>query len=243
MRRCLFGWPAFNIELVWGWGTKMGALTGKALELARSKARADVRSLRERCARLDEDAIGVILGEARSHYAWRDEAISDDVLQRIYEVAASGPTSMNSCPARFVFVSSADGKERLARSLKPANLEKMRAAPVTAIVAHDLEFWRKLPFLFPHEDRRHHFDGKPEHAGITAFRNGTLQGAYLMIAARAMGLDVGPMSGFSNEIVDQEFFADTSFRSNFLCSLGYADESALFQKLPRFPYEEVCSHA
>ncbi len=110
----------------------------------------------------------------------------------------------------------------------------MMAAPVTAIIAHDLEFWRELPFLFPHEDRRPHFEGKPAHAETTAFRNGTLQGAYFMIAARALGLDVGAMSGFSNAIVDEEFFAGTTLRSNFLCNLGYADETALFQKLPRF---------
>jgi 3-hydroxypropanoate dehydrogenase len=127
--------------------------------------------------------------------------------------------------------------------LKAKNIDKMMEAPVTAIIAHDLDFWKELPFLFPHEDRRPHFEGKAEHAEVTAFRNGTLQGAYFMIAARALGLDVGAMSGFSNEIVDQEFFAETPLKSNFLCNLGYADESALFQKLPRFPFDKVCSFA
>ena len=119
----------------------------------------------------------------------------------------------------------------------------MRRAPGTAIIAHDLEFWRYLPFLFPHEDRRPYFEGKPEHSETTAFRNGTLQGAYFMIAARALGLDVGAMSGFSNAVVDEEFFAGTTLRSNFLCNLGYADEAALFQKLPRFPFEQACNYA
>ena len=150
---------------------------------------------------------------------------------------------MNTCPARIVFVTSEDGKERLKKSLKPANVAKMATAPVTAIIAHDLEFWKELPFLFPHEDRRPLFEGKPAHIEATAFRNGTLQGAYFMIAARALGLDVGAMSGFDNDMVDEEFFAGTTLKSNFLCNLGYADESALFQKLPRFAFDKVCSFA
>ncbi|WP_322107877.1 malonic semialdehyde reductase [Vibrio algarum] len=139
------------------------------------------------------------------------------------------------------FVTSSEGKDRLAASLKEKNIDKMRAAPVTVIIAHDLEFWQKLPFLFPHEDRTPLFRGKPEYCERTAFLNGTLQGAYLMIAARALGLDIGPMSGFSNQIVDDTFFAGTTLRSNFLCNLGYADENALFQKLPRFEFEDVCT--
>lgn len=116
-------------------------------------------------------------------------------------------------------------------------------APVTAIVAYDMDFWKQLPFLFPHEDRRHLFDGNPDYVADTAYRNGTLQGAYFMIAARAVGLDVGAMSGFSNKVVDEEFFAGSTLKSNFLCNLGYADETALFQKLPRFSFEQVCSYA
>ncbi|MEM8854930.1 MAG: malonic semialdehyde reductase [Pseudomonadota bacterium] len=194
-------------------------------------------------AALDEAAIGLILSRARSHYAWRDRPVPDTLLRRIYEIASSGPTSMNCCPARFVFVTSEAGKAKLAKSLKPKNVPKMMAAPVTAIIAHDVEFWRKLPFLFPHEDRRPFFDGKPAHSEETAFRNATLQGAYFMIAARAVGLDVGAMSGFSNAVVDAEFFAETTLRSNFLCNLGYGDETALFQRLPRFSFEDVCSYA
>ena len=169
--------------------------------------------------------------------------MSRELLETIFEITINGPTSMNCCPARFVFVTSDEGKDRLAKSLKAKNIDKMRDAPVTAIIAHDLEFWTHLPFLFPHEDRRPHFEGKPEHTETTAFRNATLQGAYFMIAARAVGLDVGAMSGFSNEIVDDEFFADTTFKSNFLCNLGYADETALFQKLPRFGFDDICTFA
>ncbi|MDO6485615.1 MAG: malonic semialdehyde reductase [Shimia thalassica] len=221
----------------------MTGLTGEALEQARAQAQEDVRALRARQSTLDNDSIDVILSDARSHYAWQDKPVSTELLHRLYEITALGPTSMNTCPARFVFVTSDEGKQRLAKSLKEKNIDKMMAAPVTAIIAHDLEFWKELPFLFPHEDRRPHFEGKPEHSEVTAFRNGTLQGAYFMIAARALGLDVGAMSGFSNQIVDEEFFAGTSLKSNFLCNLGYADESALFQKLPRFPFDKACSFA
>ena len=209
----------------------------------RAAAQTAVRRLRDRKPTLDDDSIDLILRDARSHYAWTNRPVPRDLLETLYDITAAGPTSMNSCPARFVFVSSDDGKDRLAKSLKEKNVEKMRSAPVTAIVAHDLEFWTELPKLFPHEDRRHLFEGKTAHIEATAFRNGTLQGAYFMIAARALGLDVGAMSGFANAVVDEEFFAGTSLRSNFLINLGYADETALFGKLPRFAFDDVCSFA
>ncbi|PVB59682.1 malonic semialdehyde reductase [Labrenzia sp. 011] len=204
-------------------------------------AQAEVRALRAARASLDDVSIDLILREARSHYAWTDRPVPDALLRKIYEITIAGPTSMNTCPARFVFVRGADAKKRLAKALKAKNIDKMMSAPVTAIIAYDPQFWTHLPFLFPHEDRRPFFEGKPEHCETTAFRNSTLQGAYFMIAARALGLDVGAMSGFSNEIVDAEFFADTGWKSNFLCNIGYADESALFPKLPRFAFEEVCT--
>lgn len=202
-----------------------------------------VRALRERKPYLDDDSIDVILRDARSHYAWTTRPVSRETLDALYAITANGATSMNSCPARFVFVTSADGKARVAKSLKPKNVDKMMTAPVTAIIAHDLEFWRSLPKLFPHEDRQPIFSSNPQHAEQTAFRNGTLQGAYFMIAARALGLDVGAMSGFSNQVIDDEFFAGTTLRSNFLCNLGYADEAALFEKLPRLSFAEACSFA
>jgi len=212
-----------------------------SMEQDKIKAQEDYRALRQRKPALDDDAINVILSGARSHYAWTKKPVPQDLLHKLYDITAQGPTSMNSCPARFVFVTSQEGKERLAKSLKEKNVEKMMSAPVTAIIANDLEFWTELPYLFPHEDRRPLFKGKTEHIETTAFRNATLQGAYFMIAARALGLDVGAMSGFSNKVVDDEFFDGTSLRSNFLCNIGYADESALFGKLPRFAFEQVCS--
>lgn len=221
----------------------MSAPTGKALEEARAKAQENHRALHSRIERLSDDAIDLILREARSHYAWTDKPIAEEVMQELFEITINGATSMNTLPARFIFVKSKEGKERLAKSLKPQNVAKMMGAPVTAIIAHDMNFWHELPFLFPHEDRRHLFDGNPDYCEDTAYRNGTLQGAYFMIAARALGLDVGAMSGFSNAVVDEEFFAGTSLKSNFLCNIGYADETALFQKLPRFEFDKVCSYA
>lgn len=223
----------------------VAAPIGEELEALRAEAQEAVRAVRARKAMLDDASIELILTGARSHYAWRDEPVSDALLEQIYEITASGPTSMNSCPARFIFVKSDEAKQRLAKSLKAKNVDKMMAAPVTAIIAYDPNFWAELPFLFPHEDRRPFFDGKPQFAEDTAFRNSTLQGAYFMIAARALGLDIGAMSGFSNEIVDQEFFGEdgphAGLKSNFLCNLGYADETALFQKLPRFAFDQACS--
>ena len=214
-----------------------------ALEAARTKAQDGFRALKSRVPTLSDDAIDLILRDARSHYAWTDKPVSQETLKQIFDITLAGPTSMNTCPARFVFVTSSEGKERIAKSLKPGNVQKVVTAPVTTIVAYDPEFWTQLPFLFPHEDRRKFFEGKAAHSETTAFRNGTLQGAYFMIAARALGLDVGPISGFDNAVVDEEFFAGTSLKSNFLCNLGYADESALFQKLPRFAFDDICTYA
>ncbi len=213
---------------------------GASQEDLRAAAQADVRDMRATLQRLSQAEIELILTKARSHYAWTDRPVTDDLLHRIFDITKMGPTSMNTCPARFIFVRSDEGKARIAKSLKPANVPKVMGAPVTAIIAYDLDFWTELPRLFPHEDRRPHFEGKPQHAENTAFRNGTLQGAYFMIAARALGLDVGAISGFDNAVVDAEFFEGTTLKSNFLCNLGYADETALFQRLPRFDFDDVC---
>lgn len=207
------------------------------------QAQQEVKELRSKITQLDDNSIDLILRRARSHYAWTDKPIDKETLLKLYNIMASGPTSMNTCPARVVFVTSAEGKDRLALSLKEKNIDKMKSAPVTAIIAFDLSFWEKLPFLFPHEDRRGFFKDKAEYSYDTAYRNSTLQGAYFMIGARALGLDVGAMSGFSNEVVDKEFFSESGWKSNFLCNIGYADETALFQKLPRFSFDDVCSFA
>lgn len=210
------------------------------IEALRRDAQAAVRALRERRPQLDDDAIDLILRDARSHYAWTDKPVSDEMLRTLYDIMINGPTSMNTCPARFKFVRSAEAKERLAKSMKPLNVPKMMGAPVTAIVAWDPNYWKRLDFLFPHDDRKPMFANNADFARDTAYRNSTLQGAYLMIAARAMGLDVGAMSGFSNAAVDEEFFGESGWKSNFLCNIGYADETALFQKLPRFAFDDIC---
>lgn len=219
------------------------APVGEELEALRKHTHDQIRGLRDRITTLGPDEIGLILSSARSHYAWTDKPVEEETLRAIYDIVKTGPTSMNCSPARFVFVRSETGREKVLKALKPANVPKVATAPVTAIIAYDTEFWRELLYLFPHEDRRPHFAEKPQFAEETAFRNGTLQGAYFMIAARALGLDVGAMSGFSNEVIDHEFFAGTSVKSNFLCNLGYADETALFQKLPRFEFDDVCTYA
>ncbi|GIX15158.1 MAG: putative NADH dehydrogenase/NAD(P)H nitroreductase [Paracoccaceae bacterium] len=210
----------------------MTALEGEALSRARAEAQAAHRAPKARLPARDADTIDLILTGARSHHAWTDRPVPVSLLKRIYEIAAAGPTSMNSSPARFVFVTSPEGRARLAKAPKAP---EMMGAPVTVIVAHDLEFWRALPYLIPHKDRRPRFKGKPALAETTAFRNGTLR--------RAIGLDVGTMSGFSKKIVDREFFAGTTLRSNVLISLGCADESAPFQRLPRLPVERACTFA
>ena len=167
---------------------------GVSLEGLRQAAQDGVRALRGEITTLSDAQIGLILTKARSHYAWTDKPVSDDMLHEIFDIMKMGPTSMNTCPSRIIFVRSEAGKERLAKSLKPANVPKVMSAPVTAIIAYDVNFWEELPKLFPHEDRRPHFKDKPAHAEDTAYRNSTLQGAYFMIAARALGLDIGAIS-------------------------------------------------
>ncbi len=217
-------------------------MTGAAnnLDEQRAEAWAAIRSLRAKIGRLDEDSLRLLFTEARSHYAWTNRPVTDDDIRRLYEAFKYGPTSANGQHARFVFVRTGEAKEKLAACVHPGNVEKLKAAPVTAIVAHDVEFWRHLPRMHPHKDMSGMFAADPAKAETAAFRNGSLQGAYLMIAARALGFDVGAMSGFHNDEVDAAFLHGTTFKSNFLCNIGYADETALFQRLPRFAFEEVC---
>jgi 3-hydroxypropanoate dehydrogenase len=190
--------------------------------------------------RLPDTCLDSIFRTARTHNAFLDKPVPESMLRELYELLKWGPTSANSSPARFVFVVSRHAKERLRPALSPGNLDKTMAAPVTVIIAYDLEFHEKLPRLFPHTDARSWFAGKPEHILTTAFRNGTLQGAYLIIAARALGLDCGAMSGFDNAKVDAEFFPDGKVKSNFLCNLGYGDPAKLMPRSPRLPFEEAC---
>jgi 3-hydroxypropanoate dehydrogenase len=170
---------------------------------------------------------------------WLDEPVPDELLHQLIALTALGPTSANCSPGRFLFIKSREAKEKLKPHLSEGNRDKTMKAPVCAIIGYDLEFYEHLPKLFPHTDARSWFAGKPEKIAETAFRNGTLQGAYLIMAARALGLDCGPMSGFDNAGVDRDFFAGTSVKSNLLCNLGYGDASKLFPRSPRFAFDEM----
>ena len=181
-----------------------------------------------------------LFDHARTHIAFTPEPVGDDQLRRIYDLMKWGPTSANSSPARIVFVRSPAAKERLLGCVSPGNVEKVRAAPVTAILGMDLAFYDKLAFLFPHTDAKSWFVGKKEHADTTAFRNASLQGGYFIIAARAVGLDCGPMSGFDHARIDAEFWAGTTVRTNFICNLGHGDASKLHSRGPRLSFDEAC---
>ncbi|MGH7299368.1 MAG: malonic semialdehyde reductase [Candidatus Rokuibacteriota bacterium] len=189
---------------------------------------------------LSGEGLDLIFRSARTHKVWLDRPVSDDLLRQVHDLARLGPTSANCSPMRVLFVRSREAKERLRPCLNPGNVDKTMQAPVTAIVGHAVDFYEELPRLFPAADMRANFAGKPEFAAATAFRNGSLQGAYLMLAARALGLDCGPMSGFDNAKVDAGFFPDGRVRSNFLCNLGYGDAGKLTPRGPRFSFDEVC---
>jgi len=188
---------------------------------------------------LPESALDQLFRTARTHNELKGE-VSDETLRELYDLAKWGPTSANMSPLRLVFVKSADAKAKLGPALDEGNYAKTMAAPVTAIVAYDLAFYEKLPYLFPHTDARGWFDSKPE-ADLTtiALRNGSLQGAYVLMAARALGLDTGPMSGFNNALVDETFFAGTKIKSNFLINLGHGDTAKLFARSPRLSFDEA----
>ena len=190
---------------------------------------------------LDDAALDILFRKARTHIFWQDKPVSDDLLRQVYDLMKWGPTSANCSPARILFLRTPAAKERLRPALSPTNVDKTMQAPVTAIIAHDLKFYENLPRLFPNNlAAREWFSGNQQLAEVTAFRNGTLQGGYLILAARAVGLDCGPMSGFDNAKVDAEFFAGTSVKSNFLCNLGYGEASKLFPRNPRLDFDEAC---
>lgn len=203
---------------------------------------------------LNEQGMDLLFRQARTHRAWLDRPVSDATLRQLYELMKWGPTSANCCPARILFLRTPEAKARLVPALAPGNVAKTRAAPVTAIIAYDLQFYEKLPRLFPRNPAmRQDFVDAPQLVEITAMRNSSLQGAYFIIAARALGLDCGPMSGFDNAKVDEEFFAagkcvdcneefpsEGHLRSNFLCNLGYGDPAKLPPRGPRLEFNEAC---
>lgn len=189
---------------------------------------------------INDEALDVLFREARTRNGWEDRDVARPLLQAVYDLMKWGATSVNCNPARFVFVASDEGKERLKPHLGEGNRAKTMAAPCCVIIAYDMKFHEHLPKLFPPADVKSWFEGNDTLIEETAFRNGTLQGAYFMIAARALGLDCGPLSGFDKDGVDKEFFADTAYRSNFLCNIGYGTDENLFPRSPRFDFEEVC---
>jgi nitroreductase len=191
-------------------------------------------------AALPDASIEQLFLNARTHGAWQPTPVTDATLRELYELLKWGPTAANSCPMRVVFVRSAAEKERLKPCLSPGNVEKTMAAPVTAIVAMDMEFYEKLPALFPHADARSWYAGNQAAIDANAVLNSSLQGAYLIVAARALGLDCGPMGGFDKEKVNAAFLAGTTWRANFLVNLGYGDASKLHPRLPRLGFDDAC---
>lgn len=190
--------------------------------------------------RLSAEALRQLFTEARTHNAWAPKDVSDSLLREIVDLTKMGPTSANCLPARFVFVRSEAAKQRLAPFLSEANRGKTLAAPACAIIGHDLQFYEHLPRLFPHnQTARTWFEGKPDVIQATVMRNSSLQGAYFMLAARALGLDCGPMSGFDAAGVDREFFPDGRVKTNFLVNIGYGDPAGLFDRSPRPAFDEI----
>jgi 3-hydroxypropanoate dehydrogenase len=191
----------------------------------------------------NSDIEDLLFKQARTFNKWQDKPVTDEKIEALYDLVKMGPTSANCSPARFVFVRTKEGKEKLAPALSSGNLQKTMEAPVTAIVGWDEEFYEKLPQLFPHADAKSWFTPSPAFAEQTAFRNSSMQAAYLIMAARAVGLDTGPMSGFKTDLVDAAFFAGTTFKSNMLINIGYGDPAGTFERLPRLSFQEAAAFA
>lgn len=190
--------------------------------------------------RIDDTALDTLFRGARTQNKWLEKPVTQEQLLELYELMKWGPTSANSFPIRIVFVTTSAAKNRLQTLVSEGNRPKVAAAPVSAILAYDTKFYDWLPRLFPHRDMRSGFVDKPQFAETSAFRNSSLQGAYFIVAARALGLDCGPMSGFDNAAVDREFFPGDQVKSNFICTIGYGDSSGLFDRLPRPTFSEAC---
>lgn len=204
------------------------------------KAQQAILATRERVKSLDENGLDLLFRDARSQNGWQEKPVPDEMLRALYDTMKMGPTSANCSPLRLLFLRTAESKARLKPALSKGNLDKTLTAPVVAILGYDTHFYDHMKYLFPHVDAKPWFTSSEALALETAFRNSTLQGAYLMLAARAMGLDTGPMSGFEAAKVDAEFFAGTAVKTNFICGIGYGDASKVRKRLPRFRFEEVC---
>lgn len=190
--------------------------------------------------RLNDNALDTLFLEARSFNAWQDKDVSNELLRELYDLMKMGPTSANSCPARVVFVKGDEAKARLKSCLNEGNIDKSMTAPVVAVIGMDLRFYEKLDQLFPHTDARSWFEGNEAKISENAWRNSSLQSAYLMLAARSLGLDCGPMTGMDFEKMDQTFFAGTDIKTNMICALGYGDRDKLYPRGPRLSFEEAC---
>jgi 3-hydroxypropanoate dehydrogenase len=221
----------------------MSAATGKPAPSPRSPIIAFLVRQKKPIMKLSPEDIDLIFRAARTQNGWQAKPVSDEQLHELYELMKWAPTTMNTSPARILFLRSREAKERLKPALSPGNVDKTMAAPVTAVIGYDTQFYELLPKLFPHnQNARGIFagDDKKAHVETTAFRNGSMQGGYFIIAARAIGLECGPMSGFNNAKVDAEFFAGTAIKSNFLCNLGYGDPSKVMPRSPRLAFDEAC---
>src|SRR6516162_8573752 len=191
---------------------------------------------------LNDEGLNLLFRDARTHTVWLDQPVDDALLRQVYDLARIGPTSANMCPMRIVFVKSKEAKEKLKPCLDPGNVDKTMSAPATAIIGMDMRFYEQLPKLFPHADAKAWFKDLPENVlEYIALRNSSLQGAYFMLAARSLGLDCGPMSGFNNAKVDAAFFTGTTVKSNFLCNLGHGDPAKLYPRNPRLSFDEACT--
>ena len=189
---------------------------------------------------LSNEAMAQLFTEARSYNRWQDKEVSDEQLHQLYDLMKWGPTAANSCPARIVFVKSEEAKQRMLPAIAEGNVEKVLSAPVVAIIAMDMEFYEQLPKLYPHTDARSWFAGKPDKIEENAMRNSSLQGGYFILAARSLGLDCGPMSGFDYPALEAEFFPDGKVKANFICGIGYGSDEKLYARGPRLAFDEAC---
>jgi 3-hydroxypropanoate dehydrogenase len=198
-------------------------------------------AMKARISKLDDHGADLLFYEAKTCYSWLNRKVPEALLQRLVSLTLLPPTSANSSPARFVFIKTSEGKEKLKLCLSSGNVEKTMAAPVTAIVAYDPEFWRHMDRLFPHGDMKTMFEESPEMAEQASFRNGSLMGGYMILAARSLGLDCGPMSGFDAAKVNEAFLSGTTYKANFLCNIGYGDPAGIKERGPKFSFDEIAS--